>query len=215
MIAIVPIRSGSKGIIDKNIKYIAGKPLFYWTLKSLSESNVDRIIIATDLPYVDYIKHYNFPKVDIYVRDPKNSRDESSTEDVLLELLDNWSLEGDILLAQATSPLTTSKDYNKGISMYSNYDSIVSVVRQKRFIWDENGFPSNYNLFNRPRRQDFNGYLVENGAFYINNSKYIKGYKNRISGKIGLCEMDEISYLEIDTIEDFKVIEKLLYEVRN
>ena len=39
MIAIVPIRSGSKGIKDKNIKYIAGKPLFYWTLKSLSESN--------------------------------------------------------------------------------------------------------------------------------------------------------------------------------
>lgn len=214
MIAVLPIRCGSKGIKDKNIRHIAGKPLFYWTINSLVKSNVDRIIVATDLPYVDYITAYNFSKVDVYVRDPKNSRDESSTEDVLLELIDKWKLNDDILLAQATSPLTTSEDYNKGITMYSNYDSIVSVVRQKRFIWDDKGYPSNYNLFDRPRRQDFKGYLVENGAFYINNSKYIKGYKNRVSGKIGLCEMNESTYFELDTEEDFKVIENLLYEIR-
>ena len=215
MIAVVPITSGSKGIVDKNIRPIAGNPLFFWTLDALQWSNVDRIIVAVDLPYVDYINQYKFSKLDVYVRDPKNSRDESATEDVLIELIDSWNLDDDILLAQATSPLTRTKDYNKGIKMYSDYDSIVSVVRQKRFIWNDEGYPSNYNLFNRPRRQDFKGYLVENGAFYIGHSEHIKKWNNRVYGKIGLCEMNENSYLELDSEEDFKIIEKLLYEIRN
>ena len=118
MIAVVPIRSGSKGIVDKNIRPIAGNPLFFWTLDALQWSNVDRIIVAVDLPYVDYINQYKFSKLDVYVRDPKNSRDESATEDVLIELIDSWNLDDDILLAQATSPLTRTKDYNKGIKMY-------------------------------------------------------------------------------------------------
>ena len=62
MIAVVPIRSGSKGIVDKNIRPIAGNPLFFWTLDALQWSNVDRIIVAVDLPYVDYINQYKFSK---------------------------------------------------------------------------------------------------------------------------------------------------------
>ena len=139
------------------------------------QGNWSSPVADEDYLYVpsDSGKIHKFSKLDVYVRDPKNSRDESATEDVLIELIDSWNLDDDILLAQATSPLTRTKDYNKGIKMYSDYDSIVSVVRQKRFIWNDEGYPSNYNLFNRPRRQDFKGYLVENGAFYIGHSEHI------------------------------------------
>lgn len=209
MIAIVPIRSGSKGIPDKNIKLFNDKPLVWWVLNSLQTSNVDKIIVATDKEYIDLINSFKLLKVKTYLRDSNNSQDTSSTEDVLLEVINKLNIEDDILLAQATSPLTSSEDFNKGIKLYSKYDSVLSVARQKRFIWEDQGKPLNYNYLKRPRRQDWDGYLVENGAFYINSSSNILKDNNRLSGNIGLCEMDETSYYEIDTVTDWKILESI------
>lgn len=210
MIAIVPIRSGSKGIPNKNIKLLAGKPLVWWVLNALENSNIDKIIVALDKEYIDLVKSFSFNKVKIYLRDPQNSRDTSSTEDVLIEVINNLNIEDDILLAQATSPLTTSNDFNGGIELYKKYDSILSVVNQKRFIWNNQGISINYDYKNRPRRQDWGGYLVENGAFYISNSINILESKNRISGNIGLYKMDEKTYYEIDSKNDWKIIQNLI-----
>ena len=210
MIAIVPIRSGSKGIPNKNIKLLAGKPLVWWVLNSLENSNVDKIIVALDKEYMSLVRSFSFSKVKIYLRDSKNSKDISSTEDVLIEVINKLNIEDDILLAQATSPLTTSNDFNNGIELYKKYDSILSVVNQKRFIWNSKGISVNYNYKNRPRRQDWDGYLVENGAFYISNYSHILESNNRISGNIGLYEMDEKTYYEIDSEDDWKVIENLV-----
>lgn len=210
MIAIVPIRSGSKGIPNKNVKILAGKPLVWWVLNSLEQSKVNKIIVSTDPEYKKIIENFKFNKLKVYIRDKKNSTDISSTEDVLLETISKLKLVDDIILVQATSPLTSFKDINNGIKLYNNYDSILSVVRQKRFIWNSEGKSLNYNYKLRPRRQDWNGYLVENGAFYINHSSNILRDKNRLSGKIGLCEMNEKTYYEIDSLDDFKIIENLI-----
>lgn len=210
MVAIVPIRSGSKGIPNKNIKLLAGKPLIWWVLNALENSNVDKIIVALDKEYIDIVKSFSFSKVKIYLRDPKNSRDISSTEDVLIEVINNLNIKDDILLAQATSPLTTNNDFNGGIELYKKYNSILSVVNQKRFIWNNQGMSVNYNYKNRPRRQDWEGYLVENGAFYISNSTNILESKNRISGNIGLYKMDEKTYYEIDSEDDWEIIKNLI-----
>ena len=210
MIAIVPIHSGSKGIPNKNVKILAGKPLVWWVLNSLEQSKVNKIIVSTDPEYKKIIENFKFNKLKVYIRDKKNSTDISSTEDVLLETISKLKLVDDIILVQATSPLTSFKDINNGIKLYNNYDSILSVVRQKRFIWNSEGKSLNYNYKLRPRRQDWNGYLVENGAFYINHSSNILRDKNRLSGKIGLCEMNEKTYYEIDSLDDFKIIENLI-----
>lgn len=210
MIAIVPIRSGSKGIPNKNIKLLAGKPLVWWVLNALENSNVDQIIVATDEEYMELISELEISKKITYVRDSKNSKDESSTEDVLIEIINNLQINDDIILAQATSPLTTSNDINNGIELYKNFDSIVSVVKQKRFIWNKNGTATNYDINNRPRRQDWEGYYVENGAFYINHSSNILKDKNRLSGKIGCSIMDDKTYFEIDSEDDWDVIENLI-----
>lgn len=215
MIAIVPIRSGSKGIPNKNVKILAGKPLVWWVLNSLEQSKVNKIIVSTDPEYKKIIENFKFNKLKVYIRDKKNSTDISSTEDVLLETISKLKLVDDIILVQATSPLTSFKDINNGIKLYNNYDSILSVVKQKRFIWNSEGKSLNYNYKLRPRRQDWNGYLVENGAFYINHSSNILRDKNRLSGKIGLYEMNEKTYYEIDSLDDFKIIDNLIkYESR-
>ena len=206
MIAIVPIRSGSKGIPNKNIRSFNGKPLIWWVLNSLQNSIVQKIIIATDKEYIDILKGFNFNKMIIYNRKKSNSQDSSSTEDVLLEVIDEFSINETIILAQATSPLTTSENINEAINISKNYDSLLSVVRQDRFLWNIEGKPINYDYNKRPRRQQFKGHFVENGAIYINHSRNIKNYKSRLSGKIGLYTMDNSTYLEIDEEKDWELI---------
>ena len=211
MIAIVPIRAGSKGIPNKNIKLLGGKPLVWWVLNSLQNSNVERTIVATDYEYVSLLESFEMD-LDIYIRDSKNSTDNSSTEDVLVEVINTFELDGDVMLVQATSPLTTSEDINKGIEMYQNFDSILSVVEQKRFMWSKDGVPMNYNISNRPRRQDWDGYYVENGAFYINHSSNILRDMNRLSGNIGCSVMNDTTYFEIDSEDDWRIIENIIID---
>jgi N-acylneuraminate cytidylyltransferase len=117
-------------------------------------------------------------------------------------------------LLQATSPLTTSEAINAGIDkiVIGNFDSSLSVVKTHRFTWNENGTPQNYDVFNRPRRQDFGGLLIENGAVYCTTKPAFLNSKNRVSGTIGLVEMPEESLLEIDSRTDWDCIENLLMQ---
>ena len=213
MIAIVPIRSGSKGIPDKNIKALNGYPLVWWVLDALQKSQVDTVYVSTDSEkYASIVNSFGFDKVEIFYRGDESATDFSSTELVMLELINELKIVDDVMLVQATSPLIKESDINNAIKLYSDFDSILSVVRQKRFIWNEDGSPENYNYKNRPRRQDYDGYLVENGAVYINSSGNILRDRNRLSGKIGLLEMDERTYFEIDDISDWKIISELIKE---
>lgn len=211
MTAIVPIRSGSKSIPNKNIMLINGKPLVYWVLYALENSIVDKIILATDSKeYIEIVKSFNFKKLNIYLRSKKNSMDSSSSESVLLEVIKKKNLDDDIILCQATSPLILYSDIDNAIELYREFDSVLSVVRQKRFIWDKTGRAINYNINKRPLRQNFEGFLVENGAIYISSSLAIKKTLSRISGNIGLYEMKDYSYYEIDEPEDFVIVESLM-----
>ena len=93
-----------------------------------------------------------------------------------------------------------------------------STKRIKRFCWKTDGSsfqPINYDYLNRPRRQEFDGYLVENGAFYINSRKGLLADGCRLSGKVGTYEMPEETYFEIDEPSDWIVIEHLLRRSRS
>ena len=210
MIAIIPARGGSKGIPNKNIKLINGKPLIWWSINALEKANVDRIIVSTDsVDYKKIIEDFNFSKVEVNIRSTKNSSDKSSTESVLIETINKLGLQDDIILVQATSPLIKTNHINEGIDLYKKYDSILSVVSQKRFFWNKDGIPLNYDYKYRPRRQDFEDIYIENGAFYINSSVNIINTKNRLSGKIGLYKMPLYTYFELDDDSDWEIISKL------
>lgn len=213
-VAFIPVRGGSKSIPLKNIKDFCGKPLVYWTTKAAVETKlIDEVVIATDSKQIEEIvKSFNFDKVKIYQRDKANAEDTSSTESVILEYIsnNNISVDTNFILIQATTPLLTNVDLEKGISIFKNYDSVLSCVKSKRFIWSSKGVPENYDYNNRPRRQDFDGFLLENGAFYINKVKNIVENKNRLSGNIGISIMPEYTAVEIDEIEDWIVAESLM-----
>ena len=212
VIAFIPVRGGSKSIPKKNIKLFCGEPLIFWNLQQLQNSNIDEIIVATDCNETkEVVNSFNFSKVSVYDRESNNSKDTSSTESVMLEYIQNSDLsESDIfMLVQATSPFTQSTNFNEGLKMFKHYDSVLSCCKSKRFSWRD-GEALNYDIYNRPRRQDFQGTLIENGAFYISAVSSIKQSKNRISGNIGIYEMPEYTYTEIDEIEDWIVAESLM-----
>ena len=133
-----------------------------------------------------------------------------------LEYIDAVQLDNDtvFMLVQATSPLTQTEHFEGGLNLYRSgtYDSILTCVRNFRFFWNDNGTPQNYDYRNRPRRQDFNGIFMENGAFYINSVKNIKNYKNRLFGRIGIYEMPEYTATEIDEPDDWIFLENLMYK---
>jgi len=215
-ITFIPVRCGSKSIPFKNIKEFCGKPLVYWNLEALQNSiNIDEIFVATDCKEIkDIVNSFKFSKVKVYDRDVQNANDTASTESVMLEFIDKNNFNDDdlFLLVQATSPLTQTKDFDEALEKLKeeNADSLLTCVRTKRFYWNEDATPLNYDYNNRPRRQDFDGMLMENGAFYINSIKNIKKEKNRLSGKIAIYEMEEFTAVEIDEEDDWHIAEKFM-----
>ena len=115
-------------------------------------------------------------------------------------------------LIQATSPMLESKHIDEMYQKFINErtDSAFTCVLSKRFYWTKDGEPVNYDYKNRPRRQDFEGYMLENGACYINSVRNILEHKNRISGLKTLYEMPDYTAFEIDEPDDFIIIERLM-----
>ncbi|HRG63801.1 MAG TPA: hypothetical protein PLP75_12395 [Burkholderiales bacterium] len=216
IIAFVPLRGGSKSIPNKNIKPLYGKPLAYWSLSALSNSKyIDKVVVATDSQEIkNTITSFQLSKIEMYDRLPQNAEDHSSTESVMLEYLTAKKIDSQdtFILVQATSPFTTAEDFDNAIIQYqqNNADSLFSAVRSKRFYWNTNGSSINYDFTNRPRRQDFDGVMLENGSFYINKVLNIITNKNRLSGQIDIYEMPEYTALELDEPDDWEYAEFLI-----
>jgi len=217
-VAFIPVRGGSKSIPLKNIKIINGKPLVYWTVKAAQLcKDIDVVYVATDSDIIkETVESFtDCPKVKVIGRSPETASDTASTESAMIEFCNNYEFDN-IVLIQATSPLLSYKDLDKGFEVFNmeDTDTVLSVVRQKRFNWkmDEKGLvsPTNYDVFHRPRRQEYDGYLVENGAFYISSREGVLKYSNRLWGNMRCVEMNEDTFFEIDEPSDWVIIEALM-----
>ena len=212
-IAIIPARGGSKSIPKKNIRLFNGKPLLYWSAKACQEADfIHQVIVATDSKEIENVsKSFGFNKLQTYSRSKASSTDTASTEQVLIEFIERNKIGHDtrIILIQATSPFISSKNLEGANHLMMQYDSVLSCVKIKRFFWTNDAKPINYNTYNRPRRQDFEGVFLENGAIYINSAKNILKDNNRLSGKIGIYEMPSYTEVEIDEDDDWIVAETL------
>jgi len=217
-IGFIPLRQGSKGIPGKNKKKIVGRPLFSWVVAEAVFSDLDEVYVFTDdQEIIDFIaiqKNWD-TKVKAVFRNEINAGDKASTESAMLEFSQKINHDYDIIcLLQATSPLTLAEDINKTLKKITEegFNSALSVVKTHRFTWNENGTPQNYDVFKRPRRQDFDGLLIENGAVYCSDKTSFLKSENRVSGKIGLVEMSEETLMEIDSLSDWNIVENLLME---
>ena len=215
-VAIIPLRKNSKAIPGKNKKKMVGRPLFSWVLTEAIFSDLDEVYVFTDdLEIINFIeKEYHWTsKIKTLLRNDLNANDTASTESAMMEFSDIINHEYDLLcLLQATSPLTLVADIDKVLNKIAieNFDSALTVVKTHCFTWNSDGTPQNYDVFNRPRRQDFDGLLIENGAVYGTTKESFLKTKNRVGGTIGLVEMPEDTLMEIDSMSDWNSVENLL-----
>jgi len=137
--------------------------------------------------------------------------DEASTESVMLHFAANVDFQV-LATIQATSPLLKSQQLDQAVLQFEaqELDSMLSAVRTKRFFWTDDGKAINYNPLDRPRRQDFAGTLMENGALYLTRRSVLESYQCRLGGRIGVYEMPEEMGVEIDEPADWAIIEKLI-----
>ena len=209
-VALILARGGSKGIPNKNIINLKDKPLISYSINAANQSNCDETWVSTDSNEIKKIaKSYGANVID---RPKELSGDYSKSEEALDHFSDN--IDYDILIfIQPTSPLLNAHDINDGLeSIKSNqYDSVFSVYKEHWIPrWTQKIVPVNWDIDDRPMRQEKESQFVENGAFYITTKEQFSQSKRRYGGRIGIVEMPNYRSFQIDSMDDLKLIEKLL-----
>ena len=218
--AFIPARSGSKGLPNKNIKMIAGKPLIAWSIEQARASKlVEKVFVSTDCPEIAELSK-SYGATVPFLR-PKNlSSDIATTESVINHfcefLKQNELFYENLLLIQCTSPVRATHRFDDAINYFckKRLDSLVSVTESHKFFWKNFEKPTaSYDYRSRPRRQDIKRVdqsFVETGSFYIFKIEKFLEENNRICGQHGLYLTPEDESFDIDSIIDFSLCEIIL-----
>ena len=179
LVYFIPIRKGSKGIPDKNMKLLGGKPLVAWVLDAIVASHTAaEIWVATDDDRAERYLRESHPSVGFYRRTAAFSKPD-----------DFRSLRSAVEEKRA--------------------DSYISCLRSKRFIWHSDGTPLSYRIDAKPLRQAFGGTLIETGAFYASTVGDITRSGRLLSGRIGIVETSPGTDIDIDEPIDWLKAEAL------
>lgn len=212
-IAIIPARSGSKGIVDKNIRPFCGVPLLARTIRAAkAAASVDRVVVSTDSE--SYAALARGEGAEVVIRPPELSADEASSESALLHALQETKAQPRwIVFLQCTSPFTRAEDIDRlvGAAEAAGADSGLTAVASHSFVWRNAGDGGvtgvNHDKSVRLRRQDRDAEFVENGAVYVMDGKGFARHRHRFFGKTVLSEMPEWTRLEIDSANDWAAAE--------
>lgn len=215
-LAIIPARSGSKGIIDKNIKEINNKPLIAYTIDSCVKSKIfDYIIVSTDsTKYAKIAESYGASVP--FLRPKELSEDTALSNDVILHVLKKMEEGGKsydyFVLLQPTSPLRNENHIIESVNKLLEYDanSIVSICEvdhssNLNIVLDSNAkLDFLFDDTKQIRRQDMKKEYRINGAIYICKTNYFILYKSFYMERSYPYIMDKISSIDIDDIYQFE-----------
>jgi N-acylneuraminate cytidylyltransferase len=215
--AMIPARGGSKGIKDKNLIELCGKPLLAWSIEHARVCpEVDAVFVTSDSERILEVARAH--GAGAIVRPVALATDTASSEDALLHALDEIEPEAGaielVVFLQATSPLRKPGDISAAIAAVrsQNADSHFSAVRMEDVcLWKAlNGNPIDsvtYDYRQRGRRQDRQPYLLENGSIYVFRPEVLRRERNRLGGRIVVSTMEPWQAFEIDSIEDLPLCE--------
>ena len=208
VISVIPARGGSKGIPLKNIVSLNGEPLISYTIEASKQSNVDETWVSTDSPEIASVALECGAK--IIERPSDISTDTSQSEEALLHMARETEFDVMVFI-QPTSPLIKSEDINEGLDMMDEYDSVFSVTKEHWIPrWTEDVKPHEWEIDNRPMRQDKPELYIENGAFYITKRENLLKSKLRYSGKMGVVEIPLSRSFQVYDKDDLFLIETIL-----
>ena len=214
---MIPLRGGSKGVPRKNLRLLNNKPLFSYICKAALESNFDTYVSTEDKEIKNEVIRFS-REINIIDRPSVFAEDNSSTEDVISHFIECQETVQHIILLQATSPFTNSADILESYAYYESNNSaqtLLSVTTKHEFIWDSDGGPCNYSPDKRPRRQDWDGHYVENGALYIFSTDSFMASKSRLTPPCLLYKMPPERSFEIDSEYDLALAQTILSLTHN
>jgi len=227
IIGIIPARSGSESIHNKNIRAFHGKPLIAWTIECALASNLDRVIVSTNNNEIKEIAEKYGAEVP-FIRPDNLSDSFSAIEPVLkhtyeyLTELEEYKADIIVMLLP-TSPFRQVKDVNIAIQMYIDNEvtSVVSVIKAEanvnpHWMLVENG--SDIQLFNgkpltsiKARRQDLPEAFIRNDFVYVLNPKNLYELMPNLYGsRVNLLKISDHRYdIDINTEKDFTIAEAI------
>lgn len=222
-LAIIPARSGSKGLKDKNIALLNGKPLLAYSIEASIKSNIfDKILVSTDsIEYADIAKQFGAEVP--FLRSEENSSDLASTWNVVKEVLTLLTENGEsydtVCVLQPTSPLRTSEDIINGYQAFvkKRANFIVGVTEMDHSPLWSNELPDDLSLkdfitddvFNKARQQLPTYYRI-NGAIYIIKVEHLLTNNKLYDKKTFAYVMDKMNSVDIDDEFDMVLAKTLI-----
>lgn len=222
-IAIIPARSGSKGLKDKNIRLLAGKPLLAYTVEAALKSKCfDVVMVSTDSKkYARIAEEYGASVP--FLRSKETSSDSASPWDVVKEVLDRYEQLGEkfdvFALLQPSSPLRNEKDIQGCFRMMEEKraNAVVSMCELECSIHLVNRLPKSRSMkdfipagqYNK-RRQDIEPYYRFNGAVYLSKVRTFRKNMNIYANKCYAYIMDRERSYDIDSKFDLKIVESII-----
>lgn len=226
ILTVVPARSGSKRLKDKNIKILNGKPMITWTIEAaLGSKYIENVMVSTDSKeYARIAMQYG---ADVpYLRDKVLSSDTSSSFDVIKNIIDFYTNKNInfkyIVLLQPTSPLRNNKHIDEALDLFfaKKANSVISVCECEHSPLWSNTMPEDgsMDLFLPPkikniRSQDLEKYYRLNGAIYIAKIKEFIQYKGFFMPNSFAYKMEPMYSIDVDTDYDFTIANLLLKKI--
>ena len=226
LLAIIPARSGSKGLPNKNIKLLNGKPLLAYSVDAAKQTGLfDKIHVSTDSKdYSDIAETYGADQP--FLRDKENSGDATSSWYAVREVIRKYEMRGvtfDLcVLLQPTSPLRSAEDICGAVRLYRERGAraVSSVTEMEHpaewsFSLEEDGSMVEYaaSPYKNCRRQELKKRYRENGAIYVVAVKDIMDPEFEFySADCYAYVMEASRSVDIDTETDFRIAEVLLRE---
>ncbi len=220
-LAIIPLRAGSKGLPGKNLRLLAGKPLYQHALDQALRV-VGRCAITTDIPEILSAK---LPSVCTVVPRPSElATDQTQIAPVLSHLFDTLLQQGNlpqrVVLLQATSPLRQDKDLIQALTHFTSgkFELVMSVTKTDPSILkygfaEEGRFtPVSNPEFCFSNRQSLPHIVRPNGAIYVFSPKTFMASGTLATNSTGFIEMPEADSIDIDTEADLKAAEDALMQ---
>jgi len=218
ILVVIPARSGSKGLINKNIKLLNGKPLINYSIEVAKEvfDNKDICFSSDSQEYINIAEKTGI-KVP-FIRALSLATDSTSTREVILNCVAFYEQKNifydAVLLLQVTSPFRTKKHLNEVINLYKKeYDMIVSVKETDSnpyyVLAEENdaGYLEKSKKSNFTRRQDCPSVWEYNGSIYLININSLKNKDFSEFDKVKKYVMESKYSIDIDSQLDFDYAE--------
>ncbi|HEX6220549.1 MAG TPA: acylneuraminate cytidylyltransferase family protein [Acidimicrobiia bacterium] len=214
VLAVVPMKGHSERVPGKNLRPIAGKPLFHWILDTLlATSLVDEVMVDTDSDEIEAAVRSVYRDVSVNRRPEHLHGDLVPMHDIVAYIADHTT-HPVLLQTHATNPLLTAKTIDAAIRDFGEdqgqHDSLMSVtVWQSRFFFPD-GRPVNHEPAELLRTQDLPPLLEENSNIYIAPTEQVRRTRLRIGTNPILFPMDASEAIDIDDQFEFELAELLL-----